>query len=502
MNEGIRVRFAPSPTGYLHLGNARTALFNWLFARHNQGKFLLRIEDTDIDRHIDQAEDMIIEDLQWLGLDWDEGPDKGGEYGPYRQSDRTDIYIEHTNRLLQGEKAYFCYCTPEELETSRQNMLAKGLMPIYDGHCAHLTMEQQRKLTNEGRKPSVRFRANNAHVRVNDLIRGEVNFEEGTIGDFIIVRSDGRPAYNYAVVIDDSLMKITHVLRGEDHLPNTPRQILIYQAFGWQPPQFGHLSMILGPDRSRLSKRHGATSVVNYREQGYLPEALGNYLALLGWSSPNEEDILPLDKLIESFTLDRISKSAAIFDVAKLTWMNGHYLRSGNLTRITRLCLPYLEKAGYLSRSPKETSPELVELMIDSVRKNMSYLAQVIELTALYFEEEIIVTEDSKLWLEDPSSICVIQALADVLDAVSETFLKEVESLDLIKLVQERSSQKGKKLYMPIRIALTGKTGGPELPIIIKILGRDRCLKRVRRILNQDQYRDGSEKGHERVTRL
>ena len=482
MKKTVRVRFAPSPTGYLHIGNARTALFNWLFARHNKGSFILRIEDTDTERQVHQAEELIVQDLKWLGMDWDEGPDKGGPYSPYRQSDRSNIYSGYTRKLLNERKAYYCYCTPEELESSRQKMMALGQMPLYNSRCAHLSRQEQQAFENEGRRPSVRFCTSDSSIVVRDLIRGEVAFDRETIGDFIIVRSDGRPAYNFVVVIDDALMNITHVLRGEDHLSNSPRQILIYRALGFDPPQFGHMSMILGPDRSRLSKRHGATSIINYREKGYLPEALSNYLALLGWSSPDEEEIISREKLIRSFTVDRISKSAAVFDLTKLNWMNGVYLREADLSRITRLCLPYLKKSGYIDEKRLgEDDNSRLEEIVASVRRNMSYMAQISELAALFFEEEVIIEEESRSWLESSSASTVIQSLQEVLTHSSNERL--VDSLGLIKSVQKRSEQKGKNLYMPIRIALTGKTGGPELTAVFSILGRDRCLQRIRQIL-------------------
>jgi len=482
--ERIRVRFAPSPTGYLHIGNARTALFNWLFARHCGGCFILRIEDTDIDRHVAEAEGLIIQDLKWMGLDWDEGPDKGGSYGPYRQSDRLDIYRSYAQKLVESDRAYYCYCTPEELEASRQKMLASGQTPQYDGRCLHLSDEQRRAFEKEGRRPSVRFRTLGDPVVVNDLIRGEVSFEGATIGDFIILRSDGRAAYNFAVVIDDIQMEVTHVLRGEDHLSNTPRQILIYQALGFNPPQFGHMPMILGPDRTRLSKRHGATSVVSYREKGYLPEAINNYLALLGWSSPDEEEILPQEKLIQKFTVDRISRSAAIFDHTKLNWMNGNYIREAKLDRITRLCIPFLKEKGYLAQ--EEVSPEdmlSLEQIVASVQTKMSYLAQVTDLAGVYFEKDVSLDSESQVWLETLEAISVIQALHEVLENALPEELSDGHKL--IAGVQKKTGQKGKKLYMPIRIALTGKTTGPELVSILSIVGRDRCLSRVRQVLSQ-----------------
>ncbi|MEW5802411.1 MAG: glutamate--tRNA ligase [bacterium] len=481
--EKIRVRFAPSPTGYLHIGNARTALFNWLFARHYGGTFILRIEDTDTERHVDQAEGLIIQDLQWMGLDWDEGPDKGGPHGPYRQSDRLGIYQSYAQKLMEVGRAYHCYCTPEELETSRQKMLALGQTPRYDGRCLHLSSEQKKELEKEGRQPSVRFRTLGDPVLVNDLIRGEVSFEGQTIGDFIILRSDGRAAYNFAVVIDDIKMEITHVLRGEDHLSNTPRQVLIYQALGFDPPKFGHMPMILGPDRTRLSKRHGATSVISYREKGYLPEAINNYLALLGWSSPDEEEILPREKLVQNFTTDRISRSAAIFDLTKLNWMNGHYIREADPDRITNLCIPFLQEKGYLGVSP-ETVPRLREI-VTSVQTKMSYLSQVTEHVDIYFEEDLSVENDSQSWLEMPESIAVIQALQEVIEDSTEQDLSDGHGL--IKRVQKKSAQKGKNLYMPIRIALTGRTTGPELVSILSILGRDRCLRRIAHVLSLEK---------------
>jgi len=477
----VRVRFAPSPTGYLHIGNARTALFNWLFARHSSGSFILRIEDTDLDRHVAQAESLILEDLGWLGLDWDEGPDKAGPHSPYRQSERSDLYHEWAQKLLKEGKAFYCYCTPEELEASRQERLAQGLTPRYSGRCTQLTRDQQRNFENQGRIPAVRFRAPSIPLVIRDLIRGEVSFDEKSIGDFIIIRSNGRAAYNFAVVIDDALMEITHVLRGDDHLSNTPKQILIYEALGLSAPQFGHLPMILGSDRTRLSKRHGATSVVSYREQGYLPEALSNYLALLGWSSPDEKEIMSRDELIQSFTIDRVSRSAAVFDQTKLNWLNGCYQREADLSRITRLGLPYLEKRGYPDLEKVRGDMSRMESIVGSVRRNMSYLAQIPELTAFYFEEEVSIDEDARVWLDAPDSLPVIKSLEEILSCSSEQELSD--SLKLIKAVQKRSGQKGKKLYMPIRAALTGKTGGPELTEVVSILGRDRCLQRVRRIL-------------------
>jgi nondiscriminating glutamyl-tRNA synthetase len=352
----IRVRFAPSPTGPLHIGGARSALFNFLLAKKLGGKFILRIEDTDRERSSRESEVNIYESLKWLGMNWDEGPDVGGAYGPYRQMERLDIYQEYTQKLLAEGKAYYCYCSEEELEKERQEALAQGGSPQYSGKCRLLSAEGREKYEAEGRKPVVRFRVpEDKEIVINDLVRGEVAFQSEEVGDFIIVKSDGIPTYNYAVVIDDALMKISHVIRAEEHLSNTPRQILLYEALGFEIPQFAHISLILGKDRSKMSKRHGATSVVQYKEEGYLPEAVVNFLALLGWAPEGEAEIFSLEELIKEFSLERVAKNPAVFDMEKLRWINGIYLRECSLDKLTELALPYLIKAGYVAEKP---SPE------------------------------------------------------------------------------------------------------------------------------------------------
>ncbi|HHF43395.1 MAG TPA: glutamate--tRNA ligase, partial [Candidatus Aminicenantes bacterium] len=324
----VRVRFAPSPTGYLHVGNARTALFNWLFARQKRGAFILRVEDTDVERSRQEYYLRLMDDLRWLGLDWDEGPDIGGDYGPYRQSERLEIYRLYTQQLLEAGRAYYCFCSPEELEQARREALAAGRMPIYSGKCRHLSPEEAAARVARGEKAAVRLKTpDKGEVIFNDLVHGELHFQLEVIGDPILVRSNGLPAYNYAVVIDDHLMEITHVIRGEDHISNTPRQILTYQALGWEPPQFAHLSMVMGEDNTRLSKRHGATSVDQFAQEGILPEALFNYLAFLGWSPPEGQEVLSREELVELFNLSRVSRSAAIFDYQKLYWLNRQHLK-------------------------------------------------------------------------------------------------------------------------------------------------------------------------------
>ncbi|HEY8534880.1 MAG TPA: glutamate--tRNA ligase, partial [Vicinamibacterales bacterium] len=311
----MRLRFAPSPTGQLHVGNARTALFNWLLARGHGGTFILRIEDTDRERSTPESEKSILDDLRWLGLDWDEGPDIGGPAGPYRQSERLALYHEHAKRLIESGAAYYCFCSPEQVEADRQAALAAGLPPRYSGRCRAIEPADARRRVDAGEPAVIRFRVPEARdVTFIDAVRGAVTVSTDTIGDPVLLRTDGHPAYNFAVVVDDALMRVTHVVRGEDHISNTPRQLLLYEAFGWTPPEFAHLSLVLGPDHAPLSKRHGATSVAEFRSRGYLPEALANYLALIGWSPGGGEELLPLDELARRFSLRTVSHSAGVFD--------------------------------------------------------------------------------------------------------------------------------------------------------------------------------------------
>ncbi|HEY6291575.1 MAG TPA: glutamate--tRNA ligase, partial [Terriglobia bacterium] len=364
----VRVRFAPSPTGYVHVGNARTALFNWLFGRHHGGDFILRIEDTDVERSEARYETQLIADLHWFGLDWDEGSDRGGPFAPYRQSERGQLYHERALELMDRGQAYFCFCTPAELEAEREKALKAGRQPKYSGRCRTLPREEAARKVAEGQPASVRLKIPDGEFAWEDLVHGDTRFSSGVIGDFILLRSDGNPAYNFAVVIDDHAMEISHVIRGDDHISNTPRQLAVYQAFGWEPPRFAHLSTIFGPDRTRLSKRHGATSLENFREMGILPEALRNYLALLGWSpADGVTEIFSTEGLIQQFSLDRITKSPAVFDQEKLNWLNRHYMKEAPPRRLAELVVPLLEEAGYLSVPASEPVLDWVERVIDAV---------------------------------------------------------------------------------------------------------------------------------------
>lgn len=477
--ENIKVRFAPSPTGPLHIGGARSALFNYLLARRFGGKMVLRIEDTDLERSSRQSEENIIESLKWLGLDWDEGPDVGGEYGPYRQTERLELYTETAQKLIDQGFAYRCYCSEEELEEQRQAFIAKGELPRYSGCCRNLTKEQEEKYISEGRKPVIRFKVpKDQMIIINDLVRGTVNFESNGIGDFVIIKSDGIPTYNFAVTVDDHLMKITHVIRAEEHLSNTPRQILIYEALGWEKPTFAHISLILGKDKTKMSKRHGATSVVQYREQGYLPEAVVNFLALLGWAPGGEEEIFTMEQLIEQFSLDRVAKNPAVFDMDKLKWINGYYIRQSPIERITDLALPYFKEAGFLSGEINEEQYQWAKMIVTAVQEKIHALSEIVDYLPIFTGEEVIVeNEEAAQVLEEEQVPQVIEALRSKL---AEMDILEPDAVKkALKAITKETKLGGRKVYMPLRVALTGQMHGPELHYIIPILGKDLIAKRL-----------------------
>src|SRR5919197_2350729 len=381
----MRVRFAPSPTGHLHVGNARTALFNWLLARGQGGTCILRIEDTDVDRSTRESEASMITDLRWLSLDWDEGPDIGGPRGPYRQSERLHLYQSYAGELLNAGAAYHCFCTVAQLEAERQEALDAGRPARYAGTCRHIPREQAEARIAAGERPAIRFRVPEGRdVAFTDVVRGDVRFHTDVIGDPVIVRADGHPAYNFAVVVDDALMEVTHVVRGEDHISNTPRQILLYEALGFTPPVFAHLALVLGPDHSPLSKRHGATSVAEFRAKGYLPEALVNYLALIGWSPGGNDELLPIDELARRFSIDAVGHSAGVFDDEKLAWVNRHYLKIADPLRLAELSLPYFRAAG-IAVAPDATGLGFLASALPMASASVDRLAQVPERLAVLF---------------------------------------------------------------------------------------------------------------------
>ena len=473
---GLRVRFAPSPTGKLHIGNARTAMFNYLLSKKYNGSFVLRIEDTDFERSSRESELSILQDLKWLGLEWDEGPDVGGECAPYRQSERFSIYKEYTDRLLEEGKAYKCFCSPEEIEEMRKKCIKEGKQPRYNGKCRNLTVDEVKKLEDEGKKYSVRFKVpDGVNIIVDDIIRGKVEFNSSNIGgDFIIVRSDGVPVYNYIVVIDDFLMKITHVVRGEDHLSNTPKQILVAKALNIPIPKYAHHALILGPDRAKLSKRHGITSVSNYREDGYLPEALFNYLSLLGWSSETGEEIFSKESLIKEIDLTRIGKSAAVFDFKKLRWINSIYIREYPIEKLTELLKPYISEMGY---NVSDFDNQWLMNVIDTLKGNIEILSEIKEWIDIFLSENIVYDNSCNNIIENDLS-------EELIDSFRQNIEKQ-EKIDkesyivLMKSVMKDTGLKGKKLFMPIRVMITGKTKGPDLDKTMILLGKERILKRI-----------------------
>jgi len=482
MSSKVRVRYAPSPTGHLHIGNARTAVFNYLFARHYGGDFVIRIEDTDVKRNIAGGEESQLTYLKWLGVDWDESIDKAGEYGPYRQTERLDIYREHTDRLLERGLAYPCYCTEDELEREREEQSARGETPRYSGRCRGLGAEDRAKLEAEGRVPSIRFRvpADRTYA-FRDIVKGEISFRSEEFGDFVIVKKDGIATYNYAVAVDDHLMAISHVLRGEDHITNTPRQLMIYEAFDWTPPVFGHMTLIVNEHRKKLSKRDESIVqfISQYDELGYLPEALFNFIALLGWSPEGEEEIFGRERLIEIFNENRLSKSPAVFDTAKLNWLNQHYLKQADTDRLVQLCLPHLKAAGRLAETPSGQELEWATALVTLYRDHLRFGAEIVPLSDLFFQERLAFDDEASAVLAEETVPAVLEAFRKEVEAAGEEGFAIDNMKTLIKAVQTATGVKGKGLFMPIRVALTGQTHGPDLNGTIWLLGREKVLRRL-----------------------
>lgn len=479
MNE-VRVRFAPSPTGPFHIGGARSALFNWLLARKTGGKLILRIEDTDRERSTPESEENIKAALKWLGMDWDEGVDVGGENGPYHQMERLDIYKKYTDQLLAEGKAYYCYCTDEELEEERQSLIKEGKMPRYTGKCRNLTPEQIAQYEAEGRKPTVRFRVPaDQQILVRDLVRGDVVFDSNNIGDFVIVKSDGIPTYNYAVVIDDALMHITHVIRAEEHLSNTPRQCLVYDALGFEKPVFGHISLILGKDHTKMSKRRGATSVDQYRQLGYLPEAINNFLALLGWAPNSEQEIFSMEELIREFSVERVAKNPAVFDIDKLNWINQHYMRQLDAEAFFQAAKPHMIAAGYMTGEEEGEKLAWLREVVATAQDHISFAAQIPASVEMYFNDEFDFEN------EEAEAVLKAETVPTVINMLLEE-LPQVEALDaaavkaLFKKIQKTTKLKGKDVFVPIRVALTGNQRGPELAAMIPLLGVERSSNRIK----------------------
>lgn len=487
MTKKVRVRYAPSPTGHLHIGNARTALFNYLFARHHDGEFIIRIEDTDQKRNIEGGEESQLENLKWLGIEWDESPENPGKYGPYRQSERKDIYDPLIDQLLMSNRAYKCYCTEEELEAEREAQRARGEMPHYSGKCSHMSTAEQKVKEAEGIVPVIRFRVTkDSTYAFDDLVKGHISFEAESVGgDFVIRKRDGFPTYNFAVAVDDHEMKITHILRGDDHIANTPKQMMIYEAFGWEAPIFGHMTLIINSETGKkLSKRDESILqfIEQYRELGYLPEAMFNFIALLGWSPVGEDEIFDQEALINMFDSARLSKSPAAFDAKKLEWINNHYMKDVDLDKITELAKPHLVKAGRIEENLSEEQEQWVKNLVSLYHEQMSYGAEIVELSELFFAEAPTLGNEAR-------EVLAGETVPEVLAAFDKV-MSEIEPFDAenvkkgIKTVQKETGVKGKNLFMPIRIAVTGQMHGPQLNETIELLGRDKTKKHLEEVLN------------------
>ena len=472
----VRVRYAPSPTGHLHIGNARTALFNYLFAKHHGGKFIVRIEDTDVKRNIAGGEEDQFKYLKWLGMDWDESVDVGGNYGPYRQTERLDIYKTHWQDLLDRGLAYRCYCTEEELEKEREEQTARGETPRYSGKCRHLSAEQITAYETEGRACSIRFRVPEGRTYTfDDLVKGPITFESDVSGDFVILKKDGIPTYNFAVALDDHLMEITHVLRGEDHVSNTPRQLMIYEALGWEPPRFGHMTLIVGDNHKKLSKRD--ESVIQFMEQydklGYLPEAMFNFIALLGWSPEGEQEIFSKEELVSIFDENRLSRSPAVFDKQKLAHLNNYYIKNADPERIAAMAIPHLQEA---SRLPAELTAEQeawAKKLVALYQEQMVAASDIVSLSEMFFRTEVTIDDEEAAAVMTESQVpTVLSAFLTKIEAMDEFTVENIGAS--IKSVQKETGVKGKGLFMPIRVALTGQMHGRDLNQTIYLLGQER----------------------------
>lgn len=482
----VRLRFAPSPTGYLHIGSLRTALYNYLFAQQKKGKFILRIEDTDQTRLVEDSVENLIQSLEWSGIKYDEGVfiEEGkivqkGEYGPYIQSERLEIYKKYVDQLVDSGHAYNCFCTRERLESLRDEQKTKGLVPKYDGLCRSISKEEAKERIANGEEHVVRLKLpKNKDIKFHDIVRGDITINSDDTDDQVLLKSDGFPTYHMAVVVDDHLMKITHIVRGEEWLPSTPKHVYLYEVFGWEQPVYVHLPTVLNKERKKLSKRHGDVSVDDFKAKGYLPEGLINYLALVGWSPEDNEEIFSMEELIEKFTFERVSKAGGIFDNDKLDWVNGHYIRNASVEEITDMAIPYLKEAGLIDDEFVDNNYEWLKILIDSVKESLSTIKETVEKVEFIFNNNVeIVEEDALKNLET-------EGLHDILKAIKEE-LNEIEAIDLdyaksfMKIIQKKSGVKGKNLFMPTRSVLTGSVHGPDLVSIIYLLGKQNMIQRI-----------------------
>jgi glutamyl-tRNA synthetase len=484
LNKAIRVRFAPSPTGPLHIGGSRTALFNYLYAKKYNGKFILRIEDTDTKRSEQKWTDEIISELKWLGIEWDEGPDIAGNFGPYKQSQRLDIYKKYLEKLLAEKKAYYCFCTEDELENKRQEQMSRGLAPKYDGTCAHLSPELINKYIAQKKPSVIRFGIDNKKVKFTDLIRGEIEFDASLLGDIVIAKNLETPLYHFAVVVDDYLMEITHIIRGEEHLANTPRHILLQEALGFDRPEYAHLPLMLNSDKSKMSKRQGDVALSDYHKNGYLPEALINFMVLLGWNPGTEKEVFSLAQLIKEFSVEKVQKAGAVFNIQRLDFLNGLYIREKSIEKITELCIPYLKDSGLLVQG--QFSQNKLQEIVEVSRTRMKKLSEISEMSDFFFKDKLIFDKKILVWqkMGDLDIMNSLEESRKILTNLKKWDLKNLEK-ELITTSEKFNLEKGypvnNKGYLlwPLRVALSGKQFSPSPFEIANILGREKTIKRI-----------------------
>ncbi len=489
--EKIRVRIAPSPTGALHIGTARSALFNYLFAKKNKGSFILRIEDTDLERSDLKWTQDIIDGLKWLGIEWDEGPDIGGAFGPYKQTQRIESYTKYLEKLLGEDKAYFCFCSSKDLEEKRQEQMTRGAAPKYDGTCAHLSKETVKKNISEGRPSVIRFRMHEKKIKFKDLIRGEIEFDTGLMGDIVIAKDTKTPLYNFAVVVDDYEMQISHVIRGEDHIANTPKQMMLQDALSFKPPAYAHIPLILAPDRSKMSKRYGSVSISDYKNMGYLPEAVINFMALLGWNPGTEKEIFSLSQLEKEFSLDKVQKAGAVFNIQRLDFINGYYIREKSDKKVAELCLPYLMSAGLIDGNRKikggeEVSEKKLEKIIQAYKARLKKLSEIVELADFFFKEKLEYNMNKLKWgtmdyAQTIESLNYSEKILSEIDNWEQKILEEKLMGAATKFNLEKGYPEKNRGYLlwPLRVALSAKEASASPFEIADILGKEKTLQRI-----------------------
>lgn len=489
MSKNVRLRFAPSPTGYLHIGGLRTALYNYLYAKGHDGKFILRIEDTDQERYVEGALENLIRSLKWAGLDYDEGvyleEDKivqKGDYGPYIQSERLDIYHKYADQLIESGHAYYCFCKKDRLDEVREEQIKKGVMPKYDGFCRSIPLEEAKERIANGEEHVVRMKwPKNYNVTFHDIVRGNITINSDDSDDQVLMKSDGFPTYHMAVVIDDHLMEISHIVRGDEWLSSTPKHTFLYEAFGWEEPDYVHLPTVLNEDRQKLSKRHGDVSVEDFADRGYLAPGLINYLALVGWSPTTNEEILSMDDMIKDFSLDRVASTGGVFDVKKLDWVNAHYMRELPIDELLECSIPYMIISGQIDEEFAKENREWLKLLLETVQESLHRLDEVPERVKFIFDDKLELSEEAKEILKDAEYEKLIEGIREELETVDEDIDKEYASV-FMKNIQKRTGLKGRALFMPTRILITGMTSGPELTNVLQLLGKENILKRLEQI--------------------